>query len=183
MAQLRQQFIRQIAVTAAATSTTTVDIFGPESTLAPAYAENTDHVIKDRQNRQNESGFAVIDGWDTSALDAAALTVSIEIWSRAAASPQKGLDGALFPSGATAAANPVLKRVVVNGLAGNDDGLLSAFGGGFGGTPDKDVPLLAVRADEFIRLVIVNSAGALGPVTLSVKYDLGMNPADTNRLA
>jgi len=183
MAQLRQQFLRQLAVTAAATSTTIADILGPETTLAAPYAENTDHVIRDRQVRQNEAGWVVIDGWDASVLDSANLTVDVEIWSRAASAAQKGLEAALFPSGATAAADPVLKRVVTTGVAGNSTALLAVFGGALGGADAKDVPVLHVRADEFVRLRIVNSSTALGPVTLSAKFDLGMNPNDTNRLA
>lgn len=187
MAQLRQQFLRQIAVTAAATATTTVDILGPETDLAAPYAENTDHVVDPRQVRQNEAGWLSVAGWASSALESANLTVDVEIWSRGARAAQKGLEAPLFPSGAAAAANPALKRVVATGVAGNDPELVRIFG--FreeNAAPDdiaKDIPLLHVRADEFVRLTIVNSAGALGPVTLSAKYDLGINPNDTMRLA
>ena len=181
MAQLRQQFLRQLAVTAAATATTVVDILGPETATAAPYAENTDHVVDPRQVRQNEAGFMQIAGWDASALDDAALTVDVEVWSRGARAAQKGLEAPLFPSGAAAAADPVLKRVVATGILGNDVNLLEIFGGVTLIT--KNVPLIHVRADEFVRLRLVNTGAALGPVTLSVKYDLGMNPADTNRLA
>jgi hypothetical protein len=180
MSVLRQQFLRQVAVTAAATpAVTTVDIFGPETPLAVPYAENTDHVIRERQVRQDEAGWVVIDGWDTSALDNAALGVTVEIWSRASSAAQKGLTGPLFPSGAAAATDPVLKRVVATAVPGNSDGLIAIFGGVVaGGIGTKDVPLLHVRADEFVRLTITNTGGALGPVTLSAKYNLGPHPAD-----
>lgn len=185
MATLRQQFMRQATVNVAAgPSTTVVDLLGPESPLAPPYAENTDHVVEPRQVRQNESGWVVIDGWDGSALAIAGLLVDVEIWSRASAAAQKGLEAPLFPSGAAPAADPQLKRVVSSGLAGNSGALLSVFGGGFGGVDDKDVPAIHVRADEFVRLRLGYAAGgALGPVTLSAKYDLGGHPGDTHRLA
>jgi hypothetical protein len=184
MSVLRQQFTRLTAVTAAATSTTLVDLLGPTSPLETPYAENTDHVIRARQNRQNESGWVLIDGWDASALDAAALTVDVEIWERASASAQKGLEAALFPSGAAAPADPQLKRVVATGIAGDSDSLLSVFGGALGGTlTATDAPKLHVRAGEFVRLRIANAAGALGPVTLTAKYDLGNNPQGSSLLA
>ena len=185
MAQLRQQFLRQLAVTAAATGTTVVDILGPESALAGPYAENADHVIDPRQVRQNEAGWLVVDGWDGSVLDDAALTVDVEIWSRGARAAQKGLEAPLFPSGAAAAADPALKRVVASGVLGTSDALIAILGGklGVAGSSVRDVPMLHVRADEFVRMTLVNTGAALGPVTLSAKYDLGMNPADTQRLA
>ena len=183
MAQLRQQFLRQIAVTAAASSTTTVDILGPETALAAPYSENTDHVVDPRQVRQNEAGWLSISGWNGSALDSSDLTVDVEIWSRGARAAQKGLEAPLFPSGAAAAADPVLKRVVATGVAGDDAQLSAIFGVTEDTVPQKDVPLLHVRADEFVRLSIVNASTALGPVTLTAKYDLGINPNDTMRLA
>ena len=79
MATLRQQFMRQVDVTVPASpSTTLVDFFGPESPLAPPYAENTDHVVEPRQYRQNEAGWVVINGWNGSALDVADMTVDVE---------------------------------------------------------------------------------------------------------
>lgn len=184
MSVLRQQFVRRTSVTAAATSTTLVDLEGPESALAAPYAEGTDHVVRERQVRQNEAGWVVIDGWNGSALDAAALTVDVEIWARASSAAQKNTQTALFPSGATAASDPFLKRVVASGVPGNSDDLLAVFGGGLGATLSTvDAPKLHVRADEFVRLRIVNSAGALGPVVLTAKYDLGSNPKGSSLLA
>lgn len=183
MAQLRQQFLRRVSVTAAATSTTDVDIMGPETDLAAPYAENTDHVVDPRQVRQNEAGWLSISGWNGSTLDDANLTVNVEIWSRGSTAAQKGLETALFPSGAAAASDPVLKRVVATAVPGNSADLSAIFGVTEDTVPRKDVPLLHVRADEFVRLSITNAAGALGPVTLTAKYDLGINPNDTMRLA
>jgi hypothetical protein len=78
----------------------------------------------------------------------------------------------------------MLKRVVATAVPGNDTKLQSIFGGAFGGVDEKDVPLLHVRAGEFVRLRLTLSAGGpLGPVTLDAKYDLGIHPGDTNRLA
>ena len=43
---------------------------------------------------------------------------------------------------------------------------------------------LHLRADEFVRLRLTATAGgALGPVDLVAKFDLGGHPADTHRLA
>ena len=182
MAQLRQQFLRRTSVTAAATSVTLVDLVGPESDLASPYAEGSDHVVAPRQVRQNESGWVVIDGWDGSALDSANLTVDVEVWSRASSGAQKGLSSALFPSGAAVAADPVLKRVVASGIPGNSDDILAVFGGGHGTSDLRNKPLIHVRADEFVRLRLTNAAGALGPVVLTAKYDLGLSPADNDRV-
>jgi hypothetical protein len=128
-----------------------------------------------------------VNGWSGSVLETADLTVDVEIWSRGNRAAQKGLEGPLFPSGAAPAADPALKRVVASGLSGDtatDTALLSILGGGFGGVDVKDVPALHVRADEFVKLRLTATAGAaLGPVTLSAKYDLGGHPGDTHRLA
>lgn len=185
MSVLRQQFLRQTSVTVAASpAVTTVDLVGPETTLAHGYAEGTDHVVDPRQVRQNEAGWVVIDGWDGSALDAAALTVDVEIWSRGARAAQKNMPAPLFPSGATVASDPFLKRTVATGIAGNSDDLLAVFGGGLGATLSSvDAPKLHLRADEFVRLRIANSAGALGPVVLTAKYDLGNTPKGSSLLA
>lgn len=186
MSLLRQQFVRQTSVTAAATSVTVADLLGPETALAAPYAENTDHVVDPRQVRQNEAGWVVVDGWDGSALDAAALTVDVEIWSRGARAAQKNLAAPLFPSGATAASDPMLKRVVATGLLGNSEALTAVFGGEdpLGPTLSSvDAPKLHLRADEFIRLRLTNSGAALGPVILTAKYDLGNNPQGSSLLA
>jgi hypothetical protein len=187
MSVTRTQFVRTVAVTAAATpNVTTVDILGPETTLSAPYAEGTDHVIDPRQVRQNEAGWVVIGGWDATALDAAALTVDVEIWSRGARAAQRNQQTALFPSGATVPSDPYLKRIVATGLAGNSDALFSALGGAapLGATLSSvDAPKLKVGAGEFVRLRIANSAGALGPVTLTAKFDLGNNPQGSSLLA
>jgi len=184
MATLRQQFMRQATLSVAANpSVTVVDLLGPESPLQPPYAENTDHVVLPRQDRQNEAGFVVIDGW-AAPFNVATVNVDVEIWERASNASQRGLDSALFPSGAAAPADPQLKRVVATGLLGDDTAAIdSILGGGLGGRDTKDVPLLHVRANEFVRLRVNNTgAGALGPITLTAKYDLGGHPGDTNRL-
>jgi len=185
MATLRQQFLRQVVLSVAASpSTTNLDIFGPESPLETPYAENTDHVIRPRQNRQNEAGFVVIDGWGTP-FNVDTVNLDVEIWSRRSSAAQKNLEAPLFPSGAAVPTDPQLKRVVATGLLGltHITDIAAIFGGGFGGRDTKDVPLLHVRADEFVRLRVNNTAaGALGPLTLSAKFDLGISPADTNRL-
>ena len=178
MAQLRQQFLRQLSVTLAAASTPLIDIEGPETALATPYAEGTDHVIRERQVRQNEAGFVNIEM--AAGLLVAGVTYDVEIWKRASSGAQKGLEAPLFPSGAAAAADPTLSRVVTTGILGNDANLPSILGGGIG---SPDVPLLHVRADEFVRLRAVVPGGAIGPLLVTAKFDLGMNPADTNRLA
>lgn len=184
MSVLRQQFAQDIAVTVIDATTEVVDLFGPISPLATPYAENTDHVTEPRQTRQNESGWVVVDGWDGSALDVATVTLDVEIWSQASRASQRNVEAALFPSGATAPTDPMLKRVVATGLLGNSATVLAVFGGGLGGNDVKDIPALHLRADEFVRLSITNASGGdLGPVTLSAKYDLGGNPGDTHRLA
>jgi hypothetical protein len=128
----------------------------------------------------------VIDGWDGSVLDAAALTVDVEIWSRGAQASQRNMSAPLFPSGAAAAADPMLKRVVATGLAGNSEALTAVFGGDdpLGPTLSSvDAPKLHLRAGEFVRLRIANSGAALGPVVLTAKYDLGNTPQGSSLLA
>jgi len=183
MSVLRQQFLRRLVVDIAATpAVTLVDVFGPETPLEPPYAENTDHVIRGRQVRQNEAGFVVIELPATMLV--ADLTYDVEIWSRAASAAQKGLEAPLFPTGAAPAADPVLKRVVATGVIGNELSLPEILGGGFttAALNEKDVPLLHVRADEFVRLRVANAAGALAAQQVVAKFDLGLNPADTNKL-
>ena len=183
MSTLRQQFLRRVVIDiAGAGAVTTVDILGPESPLEPPYAENTDHVIRDRQVRQNEAGFVVITE-PTNNLDTAAeYLFDVEIWSRASSAAQKGLEAALFPSGAPAPADPVLKRVVSTAIPGAD--VAPILGGAFGGADNKDVPLLHVRADEFVRLLITeNGGGAAASTVFEAKFDLGISAADSNRLA
>ena len=183
MSVLRQQFMQSLALSVPAGETLDADLFGPESPLAPPYAENTDHVVEPRQVRQNEAGWVVVDGWSGSGLAAATTSVDVEIWSRASAAAQRNIEGPLFPSGAAAAADPVLKRVVASGLAGDDAALLAVLGGGFGGVDAKDVPALHVRADEYVKLRVTNGAGGALTADLRAKYDLGGNPGDTHRLA
>ncbi len=178
MAQLRQQFLRQMSVTLAAAGTTLVDVLGPETALSAPYAENSDHVIDPRQVRQNESGFVNITM--AAGLLVAGVVYDVEIWTRGARAAQRGLETALFPSGALAATDPALKRVVATGILGNDANLVAILGGATG-TPN--VPMLSVRAGEFVRLRAVVAGGAIGPLALTAKFDLGMNPADTQRLA
>lgn len=171
MSVLRRQFLRQVAVsTAASPSVTLADIVGPESAQETPYAEGTDYVTRLRQPLQNNAGWVVVDGWDGSALDTANLTVDVEIWSRATVPHGRNIQSPMFPNGGGVAADPVLKRVVATGVAGNSDALLNILG--------KTAPALYVNADEFIRLRLTATAGgALGPVTLSAKYDFGQHPS------
>ena len=176
MAQLRQQFLRQQAVTLAATATTIFDVVGPETALASPYAEGTDHVTNPRQVRQNESGWVNIE--ITAGLLTANTTYTVEIWKKASTAAQKGLDTALFPSGAAAAADPSLQRVVVSSVLGNSVGLDDLLGGPLA-TPVG--PGLHLRADEFVRFTVVNASTALGPLMVTSKFDLGLNPNDSRR--
>lgn len=181
MSVLRQSFAQTLAVTVLNGTTVEADLFGPETPLSPPYAENSDHVVEPRQVRQNEAGWVVVDGLTNLAV--ATVTFDVEIWARKQQAAQKNLEGPLFPSGATPASDPYLKRAVASGLAGNSALLASVLGGGLGGTPDKDVPLLHVRADEYVKLRITNGSGGDLSDTLLAKYDLGLNPQSSNFLA
>lgn len=179
MSVLRRQFLRQVVVsTAAAPSVTLVDIVGPESAQEAPYAEGTDYVTRPRQSLQNNAGWVVVDGWDGSSLATANLTVDVEIWSRATVSHGRNIQAPLFPNGGGVATDPVLKRVVATGVPGNSAALVAILGGEFGGDEAKDKPALYVNADEFIRLrLTATTGGALGPVTLSAKFDFGQHPS------
>ena len=179
MSVLRRQFLRQVSVTTgAAPSTTLVDVTGPESAQETPYAEGTDYVTRLRQPLQNNAGWVVIDGWDGSALDTADLTVDVEIWSRETIPHGRNVQAPMFPNGSADAASPLLKRVVATGVRGNSAALPAILGGAFGGDEGKDKPALYVNADEFVRLRLTATAGnALGPVTLSAKFDLGQHPS------
>ena len=183
MSVLRQQFAQTLVASVPAATTLEFNLFGPESPLAPPYAEGTDHVIDPRQVRQNEAGWVVIDGLTGGGLANAAVFFDVEIWQRGAASAQRNLEAPLFPSGAAAAADPSLKRAVASALAGNSALLASIFGGSLGGTTSKDVPALHLRADEFVKLRVNNTTGGVLLDTLLAKYDLGGSPGDTHRLA
>lgn len=182
MAQLRQQFLRNLSVDLPDAATTLVDVVGPETPLAVPYAENTDHVVRERQVRQNEAGYVAIELAAT--MKVANTTYDVEIWRRASSAAQKGLEAPLFPSGAAAAADPVLRRVVATGLAGDSDALEAVLGGATLALADAHVPLLSVRADEFVRLRIANATGgALNSQNIQARFDLGINQNDTMRLA
>jgi hypothetical protein len=184
MSVLRQQFGTTLSITSTDGETEEFDLFGPESALAPPYAENSDHVVIPRQVRQNEAGWVVIDGWNGSALAVANMTVDIEIWARGSSAAQRGLEAPLFPSGAAAAADPSLKRVVASGLGGTDALIDSLFGGALGGQDSKDVPAVHLRAEVLVKIRLANATGGdIGPVVLVAKYDLGGNVGDTHRLA
>jgi len=181
MSVLRQQFAQTLVASVPDATTLEFDLFGPESPLAPPYAENTDHVTEPRQVRQNEAGWVVIDGLSNLAVPT--VTFDVEIWQRGAASAQRNLQAPLFPSGAAPAADPSLKRAVATGLVGDSTLLPSILGGGLGGVDTKDVPALHLRADEFVKLRITNGSGGLLADTFLAKYDLGGSPGDTHRLA
>src|SRR3990167_933810 len=121
MTVLATQFLRRTAVTLlnAPATPTEVDIFGPESTTEPPYAENVDHVVRARQVRQNEAGFAVVD-LPATLVAANVFLRGVEIWLRQSLPGQRGISGPLFPSGAApASSQPVLKRVVFADAANN----------------------------------------------------------------
>ena len=182
MSVIRTQFLRHTTATLINAAETVVDIFGPETASEPPYAENTDHVTRPRQVRENEAGVAQV-GLPANFLAANVFLRKVEIWDKKSLPGQRGLDPALFPSGATPGGSD-RKRVVFDSEAADlidltDDGMLSILGGSpLDADPDKHTPLLTVGADEFIKLTFFNNSGGdIGPEVIQTKFDLGLNPA------
>jgi len=186
MSVLATQFLRRTTVTLlnAPAAPTEVDIFGPESGTEPPYAENTDHVIRPRQIRQNEAGFVVID-LPGAFVNANIFLRGVEVYSRNSIPMQRGLGTAMFPSGAATPSSPMLKRQIFSSSANDTPTTLAAILSILGGTltgsdATKDTPAIKVNADEFVKLRLFNNTG--GPVTDTIdsKFDLGRAAVNTS---
>lgn len=178
MSVIRTQFMERQDISLPSNGTLTVDVNGPVTTPPePPYAEGTDHVIKKRQLRENESGIVYID-FSGAAVVATTLVTAVEIWNRGDPD-QTGLTPSLFPTGAALANAPYKVRDVFTGSAPITDAALRAL---FGGTLDDDTtkhtPALSLQANQYVRITLSETAGGgdlAGVVT--AKYDLGLNPA------
>ena len=186
MSVLATQFLRRTAATLlnAPAAPTEVDIFGPESETETPYAENTDHVIRPRQLRQNEAGFVIVD-LPAAFVNANIFLRGVEIWSRNSIPFQRGLGTAMFPTGAAVAASPMLKRTVFASTANDTPTTLAATLSILGGTltgsdATKDTPALKVNADEFVKLRLFNNTGGPLTDTIDSKFDLGRAAVNTS---
>jgi hypothetical protein len=197
MTVTRTQGIERISATAVNAAFTTFDIPRPQTTpAAVAYAENTDHVIKEPALREFESGHCVV--------ELGAILTAANVWLdkveivKLLPTAQKGLSslsssglnsppGAnppLFPSGAPS--DETLVRVLVdranaNDLATNEDAVL-----GFLGSPDfsntvRSYPGITLRSGEFVRVTLGNTSGGDLTDTITATYKLGLNQSDTGK--
>jgi len=181
MSVVRTQHLTR-TVAALPAGLTTVDILRPVSTSLPPYTENSDWVINPRADIGSEGGKVFID------LPAAfeLVTVflrSIEVWD-SGKSPQSGLSGPLYPSGAATATNPVRVETIwsstTDTLACNDVTVGAMLGTPVAGTlaTAQIQPGITVGADQFVRLVFNNTAGGIGASAILAKYDMGLNQAN-----
>lgn len=183
---------------------TTVDIPRPETTpKETAYAEGTDHVIREPAIREFEAGHVIIEHpstWDIATL----YLRKVEIHQILPAA-QKGLSGPssdfafpagapgpIFPSGAPAQTGFVRTVYDAGGLNTtpmNDDSVTEILGGNMldpavAGAPQRSYPGVTLRAGEFVRLVVFNGSGGdldSGARTFSAAYKLGLNQSDTGK--
>ena len=180
---------------------TTIDIPRPVTTPKEvAYAEGTDHVVREPAIREFEAGHVIIELPATYDI-ADAFLRKVEIHQILPA-VQKGLSGPsssfafpagapgpIFPNGSPAQTGFV--RDVFDADGGNltaldEDAVTEILGGEMSdasGTT-RTYPGLTLRAGEFVRLVIFNNSGAdldTGDRTFRAAYKLGLNQSDTGK--
>ena len=197
MTVTRTQGIERTSATAVNLAFTAFDVPRPQTTPAEvAYAENTDHVIKEPAVREFESGHCVI--------ELGALLVAANVWLdkveivKLLPTAQKGLSslsssglnsppGAnppLFPSGAPS--DETLVRVLVDRNQANDLATNETMVGKFLGqtvTPDtvRSYPGITLRSGEFVRITLGNTSGGDLTDVITATYKLGLNQGDTGK--
>lgn len=190
MSAVRTQYVTQTTatITAGPAVSTVVDIVRPETAAGVPYCENTDYVTEPRQVTQNESGMVAIEIPSTFAI-AALLLTRVDVY-QSYYPAQTGLGSAMFPSGSTPPSNgqPTLVRSVFQstaGLAMNDAKIPSILGAVPGGSFTLNSPAfpgIELLHGQFVKLTILNTAGAVGPAVITAKYDLGVNAVEYRKL-
>jgi len=183
MSAVRTQYVLQTTATIAATpASTAVDIVRPTAAVGVPYCEGTDYVTTPRQDVSNESGMVVVEP-AAAFLIAALLLTNVEVW-QSYAPAQSGLGSAMFPSGSTPPSNgqPTLVRSVFQSTAGL--AMNSALIPGILGNPITApvFPGIELLSNQFVKLTILNTAGAIGPAIFTAKYDLGVNAVEYRKL-
>lgn len=205
MSAVRTQYVIQTTATIAAGPgvSTVVDIVRPESPAGVPYAENTDYVTEPRQDVQNESGMVVIEPSTAFAI-AALLLTRVDVYQSyypaqtGLGGPSStfpyptGVSGPMFPSGSTPPSNgvPTLVRTVFQstaGLAMNSADIpailgASAIASGPNPLTNPTFPGIELLSGQFVKLTVLNTAGAVGPSTFTAKYDLGVNAVEYRKL-
>jgi len=187
---LQTQGIQQaVAVTLpnAPAAPTGIDIPRPTSKPAePAYAEGTDHVVRETFLREEEAGHVVIDL--PSVFIAANVFLSKLQIKKLLPAAQKGLQdpsSAFFPTGAPTDATLVRTLFDDAGamsLPTNADAVRDLLGNLRSGATVRSFPGITLRAGEFVHMELYNnSGGPLGPATINAVYKLGLNQADTGK--
>ena len=184
MSAVRTQYVLQTTATIAAgpAVSTAVDIVRPTAAAGVPYCEGTDYVTTPRQDVSNESGMVVVEP-AAAFLIAALLLTNVEVW-QSYAPAQSGLGSAMFPSGSTPPSNgqPTLVRSVFQSTAGL--AMNSALIPGILGNPITApvFPGIELLSNQFVKLTILNTAGAIGPAIFTAKYDLGVNAVEYRKL-
>lgn len=195
MTVTRTQGIERVSATAVDAAFTAVDVPRPQSSPAQvAYAENTDHVVKEPALREFEAGHCVIE-LGANLVAANVFIDKLEIV-KLLPTAQKGLSalsgsglnsppGAtppLFPSGAPA--DETLVRTLVDRGQANDLPTNDAAVGKFLGqtvAPDtvRSYPGITLRAGEFVRITFGNTSGGDLTDLITATYKLGLAQTDT----
>jgi hypothetical protein len=196
MSAVRTQYVLQTTATIAAgpAVSTVVDIIRPTAAAGLPYCEGTDYVTLPRQDVNNESGVVAIEP-AAAFLIAGLLLTNVEVWQSYAPAQTfpstvsstgtvTSLVGPMFPSGAAPAGNgsPTIVRSVFASTAGL--AMNSTLIPGILGNPISApvFPGIELLANQFVKLTILNTAGAIGPGNFTAKYDLGVNAVEYRKL-
>ncbi|HUW16292.1 MAG TPA: hypothetical protein VMW94_04380 [Actinomycetes bacterium] len=204
MTVTRTQFLANHEVASLANAVEqAIDIPRPQTVpQQAAYAEGSDHVVREPALREFEAGHVIIQAAPDHAV-ANVFLRKIEIHQLLPAA-QKGLGGPsstftfptggtgpLFPSGAPATTSFVRTMFDAGGLNGtllSDDSVKEILGGNMldptTGLPSRSYPGVTLRAGEFVRLTLFNNTGAAivaGDRTYHAAYKLGQNQSDTGK--
>ena len=197
MTVTRTQGIERISATAVNAAFTAFDIPRPQTTPQEvAYAENTDHVVREPALREFESGHCVID-LGTNLVAANVFLDKVEIFKLLPVA-QKGLSSLsgsglnsppggsppLFPSGAPSDetfVRTLVDRAEANDLATNEDAVAAFLGQTAGNDTVRSYPGLTLRSGEFVRVTLGNTSGGDLTDTITATYKLGLSQSDTGK--
>lgn len=186
MTVTRTQGIERTSATAVNAAFTSFDVARPQTVPAEvAFAENTDHVVREPAIREFESGHVVI--------ELGALLVAADVWldkveiRKLLPTPQKGVSGpagALFPTGAPTdetVVRTLVDRANANDLATNETMVGKFLGQTVAPNTVRTYPGITLRSGEFVRITLGNTSGGDLTDDITATYKLGLNQSDTGK--
>lgn len=187
MTTTRTQSVQRTTVSFPDAAVTAFDLPRPQTVPAePAYAENSDHVVREPALREFEAGHVVVDFAATLAV-ADVFLDRVEV-RKLLPTPQKGVtgpSGAFFPTGAAtdeSLVRTLIDRGEANDLLLSDEAVADFFGQTKSPNTVRSYPGVTLRAGEFLRIYISNqSGGALADQAITGTYKLGLNQRDTGK--